>query len=447
MRFGWFEEGLRADVIALTEDPRRNYKAMRRVDFVMKDGTIWKQDGRAVGMIEHHHNTDQNASMAADQPNGQGQSHGQSQSQTRGASTVKTIHCSGTPYEIGLVHGREAAPEVRANIAIYTAYFRERASLTWDAARSAAQLYLPTLRQLYPEILDEMTGIAHGVGGDVAMEDILTLNLRSEILLTTYSDGCTCVAQRTARGDMFLGQNWDWIEQLRQSIVFLRVAPRGGDLTMHFMTEAGLVGKIGMNSAGVGLCMNAIRCAAKDVTKLPVHVMMRRVLQFAHSFDEALEILAQPGLASAVNFMIADRSGRFGDVECTPAGNVVIRPQESSPRAGPFVVHTNHLYSDIKDRVRDTPAKHSFARQERMVELTKADGDRGVEASFDSLRARFSDEQGWPFSICRDTPDRGSTSMEIHPTVCCGMMELTSGQARFLIGRPSEDVPVVEFSI
>lgn len=50
-RFGWFEEGLQADIIALETDPRIDRGAFRKVDFVMKDAKIWKQDGLAVGMI------------------------------------------------------------------------------------------------------------------------------------------------------------------------------------------------------------------------------------------------------------------------------------------------------------------------------------------------------------------------------------------------------------
>jgi imidazolonepropionase-like amidohydrolase len=50
-RFGWFEKGNRADIIALDTDPRKDNKALRKVSFVMKDGRIWKQDGVAVGMI------------------------------------------------------------------------------------------------------------------------------------------------------------------------------------------------------------------------------------------------------------------------------------------------------------------------------------------------------------------------------------------------------------
>ena len=50
-RFGWFEEGLHADIIALRTDPREDKNALRQVEFVMKDAKVWKLDGKAVGML------------------------------------------------------------------------------------------------------------------------------------------------------------------------------------------------------------------------------------------------------------------------------------------------------------------------------------------------------------------------------------------------------------
>jgi imidazolonepropionase-like amidohydrolase len=50
-RFGWFEEGTQADIIALGTDPRVDKGALRKVDFVMKDAKVWKLDGQAIGMI------------------------------------------------------------------------------------------------------------------------------------------------------------------------------------------------------------------------------------------------------------------------------------------------------------------------------------------------------------------------------------------------------------
>ena len=50
-RFGCVEEGWAADVIALESDVRDDIKALRKVEFVMKDGRVWKRDGEAIGMI------------------------------------------------------------------------------------------------------------------------------------------------------------------------------------------------------------------------------------------------------------------------------------------------------------------------------------------------------------------------------------------------------------
>jgi len=49
-RFGWWEEGVAADVIALNGDPAKDLGALRNVEFVMKDGKVWKSDGKAVGI-------------------------------------------------------------------------------------------------------------------------------------------------------------------------------------------------------------------------------------------------------------------------------------------------------------------------------------------------------------------------------------------------------------
>lgn len=45
-RFGWFEEGLQADIIATDESPEQNIKALRNISFVMKDAKVWKLAGQ-----------------------------------------------------------------------------------------------------------------------------------------------------------------------------------------------------------------------------------------------------------------------------------------------------------------------------------------------------------------------------------------------------------------
>ncbi|KAF2221207.1 hypothetical protein BDZ85DRAFT_284091 [Elsinoe ampelina] len=50
-RFGSLEEGWAADLIAVEGDPREDITALRKVSWVIKDGRVWKRDGKAIGML------------------------------------------------------------------------------------------------------------------------------------------------------------------------------------------------------------------------------------------------------------------------------------------------------------------------------------------------------------------------------------------------------------
>ncbi|KAH8646254.1 acyl-coenzyme A:6-aminopenicillanic-acid-acyltransferase [Xylariales sp. PMI_506] len=355
---------------------------------------------------------------------------------------VKTVHCTGSPYNIGLIHGSAVSDQIHSNIKTYTGFYLETAHITWEQARErASKQFIPTLESKYPEILAEMKGIADGAGGDLTRDDILTLNVRSEIALTNYTDGCTSLSQITEEKEVFLAQNWDWLEELAGGMVFLDIQPDGSDVRFKFMSEAGIVGKIGMNNKGFGLCINAIRSGAFDQNNFPIHIMARRLLQYATSYDSAIAIIEEFGLASSVNFMIADKSGRMASAECSPHGNVYILPQSG------YVCHTNHLYGpDAPKRLVDHPASNSFTRLVRIQELTAQDGDEKVPTSFASIRARLSDEQGTPYSICRNRPP-GAVGMERMTTLSTIIMELTSRTTKLTVGRPCDDLPLVNWSL
>lgn len=369
--------------------------------------------------------------------------------------SVKTIYCTGTPYEIGLTHGTVAAQEIHNNVTTYTFFFKETAKITWAQARErAATQFVPTLQVKYPDILEEMRGIAEGAGRRLVMEDILTLNVRSEIALTNYSDGCTCISQSNGlTSSVFLAQNWDWLEELHQGIVFLHIVPLTSSANptkpkeMKFLSEAGIVGKIGVNSSGLGLCMNALRSGSLKKENFPVHIMSRRLLEYATTFDSAFEIIETFGLASTTNYMIADKSGKYGDVECSPLGNVVIpptKPWAEAKGAGPYVAHTNHLYaSDRPKKLKGHPSQNSFDRLSRMRELTEADAQSGKGPTFESIRKRLSDLVGTPYSICRDRP-KGAVGMERMTTLSTVIIESGSEGTRVktTIGRPCDDLPV-----
>lgn len=201
------------------------------------------------------------------------------------------------------------------------------------------------------------------------------------------------------------------------------------------------MGKIRMNSSGFGLCMNALRSGAFQNLNMPVHVMSRRLLQYATSVDSAIAIIGNFGVACTANFMLADRTGKHLDIECSPRGNTLILPCRG------FVVHTNHLYGMNRPiKLIDHAAANSFSRLARIQELTNNELKKDAPVTFRSLRERLSDEEGTPVSICSDKPT-GAVCMERMTTLACIMMVLTSYTGKLIVGRPCVDVPVMNWSL
>jgi isopenicillin-N N-acyltransferase like protein len=85
--------------------------------------------------------------------------------------------------------------------------FMRSAKLTWPQVRLEAVKFLPTLQQpAWMPLVEEMRGVADGAGLD--FEDILTLNVRTEIAYGMFSDGCTAFSWKVGEKS-FLAQNWD----------------------------------------------------------------------------------------------------------------------------------------------------------------------------------------------------------------------------------------------
>ena len=61
----------------------------------------------------------------------------------------------------------------------------------------------------------------------------------------------------TANGHTLLAQNWDWHPDQRDAMVLLTTTDESGHRVLA-LTEAGMLAKTGLNSAGVGLCVNML---------------------------------------------------------------------------------------------------------------------------------------------------------------------------------------------
>ncbi len=104
---------------------------------------------------------------------------------------LERLILSGDPLSRGLQYGRKAKKLVEKEIEIYHSLFLESLGVTWDRAIGFSKSFVKRIKDYDEEILDEIRGIAKGAGR--SLEEILTINLRTEILfgIRRGGDGCT----------------------------------------------------------------------------------------------------------------------------------------------------------------------------------------------------------------------------------------------------------------
>lgn len=366
------------------------------------------------------------------------------------------IRCSGTPSEvkqyiggssavespadaiclkIGRHHGSAARNKVLGSIAFYKNLFQTTCELDWPSVRNEASYYTETLERICPEYLDEMRGVAEGAGVDLL--DILALNARTEIVfglfvekpqLPTKVDGCTSVALKTASGSSLLAQNWDWMAEQAPNLLVCYVSRPGTNIPDFTMvTEGGVIGKIGLNDRGVGVCLNAIRARGVDKSRLPVHLGLRRALE-SKSRVEAISRLKEAGIAGSAHILVADTDGATG-LECTSKGVEDLEMDDKGQ-----VVHSNHLLLEHLDVDEPPWLRDSPVRVVRMNQLLDETRSSGEDITAKKLYEMFKDQEGYPCSI-----NRAQIGESSNMTVFNIVMELSKKRADVKFGRPTED--------
>ena len=282
------------------------------------------------------------------------------------------------------------------------------------------------------------TGLADGAGVELA--DILACNVRTEIAFGLFSDGCTALSWLTppssttsAKGTSWLAQNWDWMPAQKRNLIALTIhrqssAPPGTP-AIKMVTEAGIIGKIGLNAAGVGVCLNAIKIKGMDPTKLPCHLGLRMVLE-SSSRAEAERTLREYGVASACHMLIADAETGGVGLEWSSV-DVQKCEQDGSGR----VFHSNHYLCAHPKSGQDTNwLPDSEFRVRRIEELADKLSNSGGGVDGEKIFEIFKDEKGWPGSICRQQVEGKSESESLFNIV----MDLTRRRAEVCLGRPVE---------
>lgn len=286
---------------------------------------------------------------------------------------------------------------------------------------------------LSPSLLElEMltsTGIADGA--DVPYLSILAMNVRTEIAYGLARDGCTAVFWKTDTSS-FLAQNWDWQEEQKKNLINLSISQEGKP-SISMITEAGIIGKIGLNSRGVGVCLNAIRAQGVDFQRLPCHLALRTCLE-STSTEEAVAALKKVGVASSCHILVADSKSAIG-LECSHIDIVELAMERG------VLTHTNHYIKPHHGVVDLMALKDSQTRFQRIEQLVREQTNRLHETGtlgLEDIRSLLKDGENCPTAICRSKTDDSSIE-----TLFNIVMDLKNRRAEVVTGKPSSVAEVL----
>lgn len=248
------------------------------------------------------------------------------------------------PEQRGHQAGERWAPEIHETAARYLGYY-PRVGIAAEQARAIGEASQSQLEAWCPDLAAEVAAMAEGAR--LPLWQLACVNARTEILATKppAPEGECSTAVHAPQGTRAPRsiQTWDWVGTLAPHGLMLQLTTRRG-VTVKQFTEFGMLGKIGVNSAGLGLHFNILHHASDNgAGGVPVHAIARRLLEEAATVDEAIDLArSAPVSASTVLTVFARNASpasglRAASIELSPSGLAVI-----PPRPDGWVLHTNH---------------------------------------------------------------------------------------------------------
>ncbi len=235
------------------------------------------------------------------------------------------------PHTRGVKLGSNLRPQIHDATTWYHSLFDVNKFPTSKAILE----YQSAIKELLPHLYQELQGMA--VGAEISIGELVMLNARSELLQSMWSEKVAHPSECSAAWVpqlRCLTQTWDWATEsiLWCSVNSITVAP---DLHATIFTEAGMLGKIGVNSKGVGVLLTFVDGPVEH-RGIPIHLLSRVALECS-SVEEVINRLCQIPTGSTGALLVADKNGTSAILEFF-GGELSIAKGHEVP-----MTHTNHL--------------------------------------------------------------------------------------------------------
>lgn len=256
---------------------------------------------------------------------------------------IEPVVVRGSGYERGRAHGALLSERIKAHL---NAWLQSLVKPPISDAQAYLERmlvetdFLAAIRAHTPELLEEIDGIADGAG--LPRRLVFALQLldeewayRATIDRRSPPEKCSSMAVVRSEALTWVAQNMDLGVYTDGHQCLLRVDADDDGGASLILSLAGMIGLLGMNSRGVGICVNSLPQLRSSPTGLPVAFVIRKLLQQA-TLDRAVALLRSIPHATNQHYLIAE-AGTARSFEACPAGVVEYRPTDSKR-----IFHTNH---------------------------------------------------------------------------------------------------------
>ncbi|MFJ8546085.1 C45 family autoproteolytic acyltransferase/hydrolase [Streptomyces sp. NPDC093586] len=242
------------------------------------------------------------------------------------------------PRDRGSLLGTRFGSRIRRGAELYLDHFAVL-GVPVEQARAIAERSHAALRDWAPALAEESDACADAAG--VARWAVAAVGARTEILAACPPAGageCSTAVFAPAGAVPQTVQTWDWHDVLVPDALLHELSPAPGR-TVKLFTEFGAPGKIGVNSAGLGVHFNILfHRSDSDAGGVPVHAVARRILDEADTLDEAVALAATAQVSASTSLTVVTRDSGAASLELSPAGLAVVPAGEDG-----WLLHTNHF--------------------------------------------------------------------------------------------------------
>ena len=343
---------------------------------------------------------------------------------------LRVLHARGVGKELGRFVGEAVRHLIQKRVEQQAWLHEAKARYESGALRSVVDGLASAGRSAYPQLWEEMEGMAHG--SQVELLYILLMNLQREIRyfvpedserakyvlkMTSPDMNCTDVSYKGPEG-WWLCHNEDGGDAADMHFLYM-LQVKGDHGTFTGLTYAGELpsSAFGYNSSGLVFTMDGLSPLRLDLEGVPRNFVSRKLME-AKTMDEAIRTVTRARHSVGHNYNIASIAQEGIDpvsVETAPRGLFSIQAWEDG-----CSFHANRY---LRTETQQIPNPSSEHREKRVQELLPVNG-------LDGLLSILSDreDKAWPIF---DPHGSGST-------YCTAVFDLMQRRVEVYMGNPLE---------